>query len=163
MSRYLATRGNNKILRTLLPHISSSVEILPTSLVAPLSNSEQTNLLPLNHAYTTSTPTHTSSSTAPTYTPHCRAWIYGRPRWSDGATGQMEKYAGWWTKSWIIGLPPQTRVKGVGRQQQQGFYSIHLINGGNHFSFLLNSQLYNCACYYYMVRVQYPMYINIRV
>ena len=27
------------------------------------------------------------------------------PRWSDGAAGQMERYAGWWTKSRMIGLP----------------------------------------------------------
>ena len=28
----------------------------------------------------------------------------------------MERYAGWWTKSGMIGLPPQTRDKGVGRR-----------------------------------------------
>ena len=27
------------------------------------------------------------------------------PRWSDGAAGQMERYAGWWTKHGMIGLP----------------------------------------------------------
>ena len=31
----------------------------------------------------------------------------------------MEGYADWWTNSGMIGLPPQTKVKGVGRQQQQ--------------------------------------------
>ena len=64
----------------------------PTSLVAPLPNSEQTNLPSLNLTYTKSTPnhihhhyppsatpthtTHTISSTAPTYTPYCHPWIY---------------------------------------------------------------------------------------
>ena len=38
ISSYLATRGNNKILRTPPPHISSSEEILPASLDAPLPN-----------------------------------------------------------------------------------------------------------------------------
>ena len=28
---------------------------------------------------------------------------------SDGVAGQMERYAGWWTKRAMIGLPPQTR------------------------------------------------------
>ena len=86
VSRHLATRGNNKILRTPLPHTSSSEERLPASLVAPLPNPEQTNLLSSNHTYTKSTPkhihhhyapsvtsthtTHIISSTAPTYAPH---------------------------------------------------------------------------------------------
>ena len=43
VSRHLATRGNNKILRTPPPNISSSVQILPTLLGAPLLNSEQIN------------------------------------------------------------------------------------------------------------------------
>ena len=56
LSRHLATRGNNKILRTPPPHISISEEKLPASLVAPLPNSEQTNLPSSNHTYTKSTP-----------------------------------------------------------------------------------------------------------
>ena len=94
VSRHLATRGNNKILRTPPPHIGSSEERLPASLVAPLPSSEQTNLPSSNHTYTKSTPkhihhhyapsvtsthtTHIISSTAPTYAPHCRPWICGQ-------------------------------------------------------------------------------------
>ena len=58
VSRHLATRGNNKILRTPPPHISSSDEIPPTLLVAPLPNSEQINHPSSNHMYTKSTPNH---------------------------------------------------------------------------------------------------------
>ena len=36
----------------------------------------------------------------------------------------MDGEAGWWTKIRIIVLPPQTRVKGVGRQQQQIEYLL---------------------------------------
>ena len=94
VSRHLATTGNNKILRKPPPHISSSERDFPASLVAPLLNSEQTNLPSSNHTYTKSTPkhihhhytpsvtsTHTTpiiSSTAPTYAPHCHPWICGR-------------------------------------------------------------------------------------
>ena len=56
VSRHVATRGNNKILRTPPPHIISSEERPPASLVAPLPNSEQTNLPSSNHTYTKSTP-----------------------------------------------------------------------------------------------------------
>ena len=42
----------------------------------------------------------------------------GRHRWSDGTAGHMDGEAGWWTTSGKIGLPPLTRIKGVGRQQQ---------------------------------------------
>ena len=109
VSKHLATRGNNKILCTPPPHISSSEEILPPSLVATLPNSEQINLPSSNHTYTKSTPkhihhhyapsitsshtTHIISSTAPTYAPG----FVDRPRWSDGATGQMVGEADWWT------------------------------------------------------------------
>ena len=94
VSRHLATRGNNKILRTPPPHTSSSEERLPASLVAPLPSSGQTNLPSSNHTYTKSTPkhihhhyapsvtsthtTHIISSTAPTYAPHCHPWICGQ-------------------------------------------------------------------------------------
>ena len=98
VSRHLATRGNNKILRTPPPHTSNTLAILkryfPASLVAPLPSSEQTNLPSSNHTYTKSTPkhihhhyapsvtsthtTHIISSTAPTYALHCRPWICGQ-------------------------------------------------------------------------------------
>ena len=93
VSRHLATRANNKILRTPPPHISSSEEILPRLTRRTLANSEQTNLLSSNHTYTnlmpnhihhhcapSVTPTHTThiiSSTAPTYAPRCHHWICG--------------------------------------------------------------------------------------
>ena len=93
MSIHLTTRGNNKILRTPPPHISSSKKMLPISLVAPLPNSEQINPPFSYHTYTKSTPyhihhhyapfvtltytTHIISSTAPTYVPHCHPWISG--------------------------------------------------------------------------------------
>ena len=66
----------------------------PASFVAPLPNSEQTNLPSSNHTYTKSTTkhihhhyapsitsihtTHIISSAAPTYTPHCHPWICGQ-------------------------------------------------------------------------------------
>ena len=94
VSRHLATRGNDKILRTPPPHISNSEEKRPASLVAPLPNSEQINHPSSNHTYTKSTPTHIHhhyvpfvthtqiihilSSNAPTYTPHCYPWLYGQ-------------------------------------------------------------------------------------
>ena len=116
VSRHLATRGNNNILCTPPPHISSSEERFPTSLVAPFPNSEQTNLPSSNHTYTKShlSPLCTLCNTH-TYAPPCHPW-------SHGAAGQMERYAGWWTKIGMIALPPQTRVKGVGRHNHN--YSI---------------------------------------
>ena len=71
VSRHLATRGNNKILRTPPPHTSSSEERdFPTSLVAPLTNSEQTNLPSSNHTYTKSTPKHTHHHYVPFFNIH---------------------------------------------------------------------------------------------
>ena len=58
VSRHLATIGNNKMLRTTPPHISSSEEIFPASLVAPLPNSEQINHSFSNHTYTKSMLNH---------------------------------------------------------------------------------------------------------
>ena len=66
----------------------------PTSLVAPLPNSEQINHPSSNHTFTKSTTnhihhhyapsvtlthtTHIISSTAPIYVPHCHPWICGQ-------------------------------------------------------------------------------------
>ena len=85
VSRHLATRGNNKMMRTPPPHTSSSEERLPRLTHRTLANSEQTNLPSSNHTYTKSTPkyihhhyapsvtsthtTHIISSTAPTLSP----------------------------------------------------------------------------------------------
>ena len=100
VSMHLATRGNNTIMRTPLSHISSSEEIFPASLNAPLPNSEQINQPFSNHTYINSTPTyiyhhyapfvtlshmtHTISSTTPTYAPHCHPWICGQSPPGDG-------------------------------------------------------------------------------
>ena len=92
--RHLATRGNNKILRTPPPHISSSEGILLRLTRRTLAHL-RTNKSPflksylhkvapnhIHHHYTPSvTSTHTThiiSSTAPTYAPHCHAWICGQ-------------------------------------------------------------------------------------
>ena len=94
VSRHLATRGNNKTLRTPPPHTSSSEEILPSltrrTLVqlrtnkSPFLKSYSHKATPkhIHHHYAPSvTSTHTThiiSSTAPTYAPHCRPWICGQ-------------------------------------------------------------------------------------
>ena len=92
VTMHIATRGNKNILRTPPPHISSFEEILPTSLIAGLPNSEQINHPFSKHTYTkatpnyihyyyapfvTLTPTTHHVSTSPTYAPHCHAWICG--------------------------------------------------------------------------------------
>ena len=68
---HLATRGNNKILRTPPPHTSSSEEILPRLTLAQL----RTNKSPFSsHIYTKSTPNHIHHHNAPfvtlTHTTH---------------------------------------------------------------------------------------------
>ena len=99
VSMHLATRGNNKILRTPPPHISSSEEILPRLARRTLVQLRTINLPSSNHTYTKSTPkhihyhyvpsvtlthtTHIISSTAPTLALHCHPWICGQtlPEW----------------------------------------------------------------------------------
>ena len=94
VSRHLATRGNNKILRTPPPHTSSSEEIIPRltrRTLAQLRTNESPFLKSylhkvdakhIHHHYAPSvTSTHTIhiiSSTAPIYAPHCRPWICGQ-------------------------------------------------------------------------------------
>ena len=135
VSMHLATRGNNKILRTPPPHISSSKERLAASLVAPLPNSEQTISLPQiihtqsrrqNTSITTIPPLqhphtrHTSSRQLHPHTHHIVTPAFvDRPRRSDCTAGPMDGEAGWWTTSGNIGPSPLARVMGVGRQQQQ--------------------------------------------
>ena len=84
----------------------------PASLIAPLPNSEQTNLSSSNHTYTKSTPnhihhhyapfatlthtTHTISSTAPTYAPHCHPWSDELvARWRDMLARWRDMLARW--------------------------------------------------------------------
>ena len=131
---HLATRGNNKILRTPPPHTNTLKRDFPASLVAPSPNSEQTNLPSSNHTYTKSTPKHIHHHCAPSVTstqhtsslqlhPHTHHIVtpgfVGGNRRSDCTAGQMDGEAGWWTTSGNIGLPPLARVMGVGRQQQR--------------------------------------------
>ena len=114
VSRHLATRGNKKILHTPPPHIGSSEEILPTSLVAPLSNSEQINYIPKIILNTKSIPNHIHQHCAPpppcsshTHTTHIIALtapsphmhhivtpgFVDRPRWGGVTAGQMDREA----------------------------------------------------------------------
>ena len=71
-----------------------------------------TTMPPLQHPHTPSLQLH--PHTHHTVTPG----FVDRPLWSDGLAGQMEGYAGCWTKSGMIGLSTQTRVKGVGRHNK---------------------------------------------
>ena len=107
--RHLATRGNNKILRTPPPHISSFDEILPRHTHRTLAQL-RTNKLPFLKSYLhkvdakshpsplcplCNTHTHDISSTARTYAPHCHPWICGDPagvtallaRWTEKLAG----------------------------------------------------------------------------
>ena len=56
--RHLATRGNNKILRTPPVNHTSLKRYCPASLVAPMPNLEQRNPPFLSHTYTKSSPNH---------------------------------------------------------------------------------------------------------
>ena len=137
VSRHLATRGNNKILRTPSPHIRSSEERFSRLIRRTLAQL-RTNKYPFLKSYlhkvdakTHPSPlcpfcnihthtTHIISSTAPTYAPHCHPWICGQTPsdllncWPDGR------------RSWLVDHkrehrthpPPLARVMGVGRQQQ---------------------------------------------
>ena len=128
VSRHLTTRGNNKILCTPPPHISSSEEILlrlTRRTLAQLRTNKsylhkvdaKSHSSPL---YPFVTLIHTPlimSSTTPTYAPRCTTGFVDRPRRSDGTAGQMDGETDWWTTSGKIGLSYLARVNGVGRQQ----------------------------------------------
>ena len=132
VSMHLATKGNNKnTAKTSTTNISSE-EIRPRLTRRTIQNKQIS--LPPNHTYTKSAPnyihhhytpsvtrthtTHTITSTTPTYTPHSHPWICGHTPlewwscWPDGGI------------NWLVDqkrddrTPPQTRVKGMGRQQQ---------------------------------------------
>ena len=95
VSRNLSSRGNNTILCTPPPHISISEDILPASLVVPLTYLEQINHLSSNHTNTKSTPkyihhhyisfvtlthtTHIISLYAPTFAPHSPSGLWTDP------------------------------------------------------------------------------------
>ena len=92
VSRYLVTRGKNKILRTPSPNNSYPEEILPRLTRRTLAQL-RTNKSPFLKLYlhkvdakshisplcllcnTHTHTTHIISSTAPTYAPHCHPWI----------------------------------------------------------------------------------------
>ena len=144
VSRHLATRGNNKILRTPPPHTSSSEEILPRltrrTLAQPRTNkspflksylhkvdakTHPSPLCPLCHIHTYDTH-HLFNCT------HIRTTLSPLDLWTDpaGVNALLDGEAGWWTTSGNIGLPPLARVMGVGRQQQRhtGNKISHAIN-----------------------------------
>ena len=136
VSRYLATRGNNKILRTPPPHISRSEEI-PLHLICRTLAQLRTNkspflisylhkvdakshpspLCPLCNSHTHDTP-HFFNFT------HIRITLSPLNLWIDpvGVTAMLSR----WTEKLDGGSqagtadsPPLARVMGVDRQQQQ--------------------------------------------
>ena len=111
--RLLARRGNNKILRTLPPLISSSEEILSRltrRILAKLrthkshflksylhkvdAKSHPSPLCPIYNTHTHSTHHLFNPST---YAPHCHPWIYG------------QTLQEWWTER-LAGGPPAGRL-----------------------------------------------------
>ena len=131
VSRHLSTRGNNKILHTPPPHISSSEGILPRLTRRTLALL-RTNKSPFLNSYLHKV--NAKSHPSP-LCPLCYAHIHhlqlhphmhhivtpgfvDRPRRSDCTAGQMDGDAGWWATSGNIGQPTLARVMGVGRQQQ---------------------------------------------
>ena len=129
VSRHLATRDNNKILRTPPPALK---RYFPASLVAPLPNSEQINHPSSKYTYTQSRRQNTSITTIPpsvtlthtTHTPSLQLHphtnhivtpgIVDRPRLDECTAGQMDGEAGWWTTSGKIGLPTISKGHGSG-------------------------------------------------
>ena len=92
ISRHLSTRGNNKILRTLPPHIISTEETL-SRLTRRTIAQLRTNKLPVLKSYLhkvdanshpsplcplCNTHPHINPSTAHTYKPRCHPWICGQ-------------------------------------------------------------------------------------
>ena len=142
VSRHLATKGNNKILRTPPSHINSSEERLPrltSRTLAQLRTNKSPFLKPYLHkvdAQITSITTMPLCNTQKHDTHHLFNCTHirttlsipgfvDRPCWNDIAAGHMERYAGWWTKSGMIGLTLQTRVKGVGRHNNNNNDTIY--------------------------------------
>ena len=94
VSRHLATRGNNKIMCTSPPHISTSEYILPhlsRRTLAQLKTNKSPFLKSYLHTDNTKShlallylsvkptrTTHIISSTAPTYAAPCRPWPCGQ-------------------------------------------------------------------------------------
>ena len=130
VSRHLATRGNNKILRTPPSHISSSEEklnyITSRTLAQPRTNKSPFLKSYLHKVDAQSHPsplcllcnTHTSSLQLHRHMHHSiTPGFVDRLRRSDCTASQMDGEAGWWTTSGKIGFLTLARVMGVGRQQ----------------------------------------------
>ena len=128
---HLARRGNNKILHTPPPHISSSEEILPRLTRRTLAQL-RINKSPFLKSYlqkvdAKSHPSplcalcvhphtrHTSSLQLHPHTHHIvTPGFMDRPRRCDYNAGQMDGETGWWTTSRKIGLPPTSKNHGSG-------------------------------------------------
>ena len=130
---HLATRGNNKILRTPPPHIGSSKEILPR-LTRRTRAQLRKNKSPFLKSYLHKVDAKSHSSplcplcNTHTYdTHHLFNCTHIRTTLSSldlgtvpaGLTALLGGEAGWWTTSGNIGLPPIARVMGVGKQHKQ--------------------------------------------
>ena len=126
VSRHLATRGNNKILRTLPPHISSSEEVLPRLTLrnhAQLKTTKSPFLKSYLHkvnAKSHPSPlcplcnTHTHNIHHLFNCPYIRTTLSPLDLWTDPAdsnAGQMDGEAGWWTPSVMIGPTLLARVR----------------------------------------------------
>ena len=136
VSRHLATRGNNKILRTAPPHISSSKEIPPRLTRRILANSEQINHPSSKYTYTKSTPKHIHHHYAPppllhSHTQHTSSLkLYphthhiGTPGFVEDPAGVTALLVRWTEKLWTTSLnirtpPPHKQGSRECRQQQQ--------------------------------------------
>ena len=127
ISSHLATRGNNKILRTPPSPLAGLNRYFLASLVAPLPNSEQINHPSSSHIYTKSTSnhihhhyspsvtlthtTHIIASTAPTLSP-LDLWAY--PAGGDCTAGQMVVESGWGPQAGTS-APPTSKGHGSGQ------------------------------------------------
>ena len=138
VSKQLATRVNNTILRTPTPHISSSEEMLSRLTYFTLAqlrtnkspflksssqsiltqsrrqNTSITTMSPLSHSHTNH---HFNCTHIVTHE------IVDRPRRSHCTAVQVDREDSWWSTRWKIGLPPLAKVMGVGRQQHNSQFA----------------------------------------
>ena len=107
VSRHLAARGNNTILHTPPPHISSSEEILPRLTRRTLAQFKA--LFLKSYLHKVDAETH-PSPLCPLCNTHTHYTLFNcthivtpgfvdRPRRNDCTAGQMDAEAGWWTTS----------------------------------------------------------------
>ena len=128
VSRNLATRGNNKILRTPPPHISSSEKILRRLTRRTLAHL-RTNKSPFLKSYLYKVnaklypsplcplcKTHTRHTSSHQLHPHTHHIVtpefVDRPHRGDCTAGQMDRGAGWRTTSVNIWTPPTSKGDG---------------------------------------------------